>query len=120
MVGRNGIGHFFKRVVLPVFGCATIMPRCPLPMGEKRSMILVLIVLSFSVILNFSSGKRCEVLESHSVTHIIRLSSVDLNNLEQREILFTFAGRTDISLDGIAAFQSPVLDLALCEVDIVW
>ena len=31
----------FKSVVLPAFGCDTIMPRWPLPMGENRSTILV-------------------------------------------------------------------------------
>ena len=29
----------FNSVVLPAFGCATIIPRCPLPIGLIRSMI---------------------------------------------------------------------------------
>src|SRR5690554_263337 len=45
-------------MVFPVFGCDTIIPRCPLPIGQKRSIILVESVLCFSAILNFSSGKR--------------------------------------------------------------
>ena len=29
----------FSKVVLPVFGCDTIMPRCPLPIGDIKSNI---------------------------------------------------------------------------------
>ena len=39
----------FKRVVLPAFGGDTIIPRCPFPIGESRSMIRIAVVLcSFS------------------------------------------------------------------------
>ena len=31
----------FNRVVLPDFGCDTIMPRCPFPIGEMRSTTLI-------------------------------------------------------------------------------
>ena len=31
----------FKRVVFPAFGCATIIPLCPLPIGESKSTILI-------------------------------------------------------------------------------
>ena len=31
----------FKRVVFPAFGCETIIPLCPLPIGESRSTILI-------------------------------------------------------------------------------
>jgi len=30
---------FFSSVVLPAFGCETIMPRCPLPIGATTSII---------------------------------------------------------------------------------
>ena len=44
--------------VLPVFGCATINPRCPLPIGAKKSMIRTDngSLLSPLHSLNFSSG----------------------------------------------------------------
>src|SRR5687767_8637807 len=32
----------FSNTVLPVFGCATINPRCPLPIGVNRSIMRVL------------------------------------------------------------------------------
>ena len=34
----------FNKVVFPVLGCDTIMPRCPFPMGAKRSIKRVLTV----------------------------------------------------------------------------
>lgn len=37
----------FKRVVLPDFGCETIIPRWPLPIGEIKSTILIATVLLF-------------------------------------------------------------------------
>ena len=45
--------------VLPVLGCATIKPRCPLPIGAKRSMMRTDngSLLSPLQSLNFSSGK---------------------------------------------------------------
>ena len=54
----------FINIVLPVLGCATIRARCPFPIGEKRSTILVLklVVLLSPQRSNFSSGKsgvRC-------------------------------------------------------------
>ena len=33
-----------SKVVFPVLGCDTIMPRCPFPMGANRSMSRVLTV----------------------------------------------------------------------------
>ena len=48
----------FIKVVLPVLGCATSNPRCPLPIGEKRSMIRVESVLRREVMSNFSSGNK--------------------------------------------------------------
>ena len=47
----------FNNIVLPVLGCATIIPRCPFPIGENKSIIRVEIVLCFSANLNFSFGK---------------------------------------------------------------
>ena len=47
----------FNSMVLPVFGWATIMARCPLPIGAKRSTILVEIVAFLPAKLNFSCGK---------------------------------------------------------------
>jgi hypothetical protein len=41
-------------MVLPVFGWATIMARCPLPIGVKKSTILVEIVAFLPAKLNFS------------------------------------------------------------------
>jgi hypothetical protein len=52
--------HFaisFSNIVLPVL-VATIIPRCPLPIGENKSMILVEIVLCFSANLNFQRKHR--------------------------------------------------------------
>ena len=37
----------FNRVVLPDFGCDTIMPRCPLPIGEIRSTMRIATVFVF-------------------------------------------------------------------------
>ena len=50
----------FIRIVLPVFGCATINARCPLPIGENRSTILVdkFVVLGSPHRVNFSSGNN--------------------------------------------------------------
>ena len=48
----------FNNIVLPVFGCATIIPRCPFPKGENKSIILVDKELPFSAKLNFSSGNK--------------------------------------------------------------
>ena len=61
-------------------------------MGENRSMMRVLIVLFLGDIELFFGEEGCEVLESHSVAHIIRLSSVDLNDLEQRGNTFHLRG----------------------------
>ena len=47
----------FRSMVLPVLGCETIIPRCPFPIGENKSIILVEIVDCLSAILNFSWGK---------------------------------------------------------------
>ena len=47
----------FSRTVLPVLGWATIKPRCPLPIGAKRSMMRVEMVQPLCpVMLNFSFG----------------------------------------------------------------
>ena len=49
----------FKSIVLPVFGCATIIPLWPFPIGENKSMILVdRDSLLWPVRVNFSDGKR--------------------------------------------------------------
>ena len=45
MIFCNGIGNFFQQHGFTVFGCATINPRCPLPIGVNRSMIRVLIII---------------------------------------------------------------------------
>ena len=47
-----------SNIVLPVFGWDTIIPLCPLPIGAKRSIILVDIVLCLSANLNFSWGNN--------------------------------------------------------------
>ena len=46
----------FNNIVFPVFGCATIIPRCPFPIGENKSIIRVETLACFSAILNFSFG----------------------------------------------------------------
>ncbi|MPN50934.1 hypothetical protein SDC9_198574 [bioreactor metagenome] len=52
-----------SNTVLPVLGCATISPRCPLPIGENKSTIRTERESFFpEVRLNFTSGKsgvRC-------------------------------------------------------------
>lgn len=50
----------FIKMVLPVFGCATMSARCPFPIGEKRSTMRVdrLVVFGSPQSVNFSSGKR--------------------------------------------------------------
>ena len=47
---------FCMRMVFPVLGGETIRPRCPLPMGQKRLMILVEISSVTVSRLSFSSG----------------------------------------------------------------
>src|SRR6187551_4110516 len=49
---------FFNKTVLPVLGCATIIPRCPLPIGENKSRIRVERLLGLVLNFNFSFGKR--------------------------------------------------------------
>ena len=49
-------------MVFPVFGWETIIPLCPFPIGENKSITLVEIVLFLSERLNFSfgnNGVRC-------------------------------------------------------------
>ena len=46
----------FNNIVLPVLGCDTIIPRCPLPIGENKSIILVDIEACRSANLKRSSG----------------------------------------------------------------
>ena len=47
----------FNNTVLPVLGCATINPRCPFPMGAKRSIMRVqMLAFGCPVKLIFSSG----------------------------------------------------------------
>lgn len=48
----------FRSIVLPVLGCETIIPRCPFPIGENKSIIRVEMVLCFSAKLNFSLGNK--------------------------------------------------------------
>ena len=48
----------FKSIVLPVLGCATIIPRCPFPIGAKRSIKRVETVEPLPANSNFTSGKR--------------------------------------------------------------
>ena len=38
LFSEMALAIFFKSVVLPAFGCETIMPRCPLPMGARMSI----------------------------------------------------------------------------------
>ena len=45
---ETGLATFWSRIVLPAFGGETIIPLWPLPIGEKRSIILVE-MSSFSV-----------------------------------------------------------------------
>jgi hypothetical protein len=48
MSGLDAVTDFaisFNRVVLPAFGWETIIPRCPLPIGEIRSTILIATLL---------------------------------------------------------------------------
>ena len=47
------------QMVLPVLGCATIRPRCPLPIGVNRSMILLPKSRPVALVsrLNFCVGK---------------------------------------------------------------
>ncbi len=47
-----------SNIVFPVLGCDTIIPRCPFPIGQNKSITRVEIVLCLSPILNFSCGNR--------------------------------------------------------------
>ena len=47
----------FNRVVLPAFGGDTIMPRCPLPIGEIRSITRIAVLLFPASSLRRSFGK---------------------------------------------------------------
>ena len=47
-----------RSIVLPVFGWDTIIPLCPFPIGENKSITLVESVLDFPAKLNFSSGNK--------------------------------------------------------------
>jgi hypothetical protein len=46
----------FNNTVLPVFGCATSKPLCPLPIGDTRSITLVDRSFGFTSRLNLESG----------------------------------------------------------------
>ena len=49
----------FRSIVLPVFGCATISPRCPFPIGVNMSTIRHdMSLCPLPRRLNFSSGNR--------------------------------------------------------------
>ena len=96
----------FKSRVLPVFGGATIRPRCPLPIGENMSTTRVDILhVVPPVILNFSSGNsgvRC----SNGTRSRIKSSERPFTrntSVRMKYLSFSRGGRTP------ASTTSPVL-----------
>src|SRR5690606_39761568 len=83
-------------MVLPVFGCDTIIPRCPFPIGENKSMILVDMVLCFSAMLNFSCGNkgvRCSK-DTRSLTTSGLCPLILLTLIKGKYFSPSFGGRT--------------------------
>lgn len=95
-------------------------PRCPLPIGAKRSTIRVEVLLwPLPVRVNFRSGRGGHVLELHPVADEFGAEPVYFDGLYQREILFSLFGRSDDALYRIAGFETECLDLRRGYVDVV-
>ena len=63
--------------------------------------------------------KRCKEVERNPVPNIFRSPSVDIFDLDEREILVTFPRRPDFACNCITAFQSVALDLLSGNVDVI-
>ena len=82
---------FWRSIVLPVRGAATMRPRCPLPIGVIRSITRAE-RLSGGVLQPeaFLRIERREVLEEQLLARPIGSLEVDGFDLDQREVAFAF------------------------------
>ena len=68
----------------------------------------------------FLIGKeRGKKVERHPVTYVLRSTSVDSVDLDQRKILVTFPGRANLADDGVSRLKGITLNLILRHIDII-
>ena len=99
----------FITVVLPALGGDTIRPRCPLPIGQTRSMMRAVMFDGIGRILHpqpVVGEQRREVLESWAALGIVGRLAVDRQDLEHRRVLLVAAGRSAHGHD-VVARRSP-------------
>ena len=109
----------FRIVVLPALGCATIIPRWPLPIGtdqihdtpghfiarrlQRQSLIRI---------------DRRQIVKVDAIARDFRIHAIDRFHPQQAKILFRLFRRPNLSGDLIAGLQPKPLDLRLGDIDI--
>ena len=97
--------------------------KSPLPLSYRREQVyhtarqVVVAIAGKGKLL--IREKRGQKVERHPVPDILRSTSVDSMYLDQREILVSLAGRTDLAYNGVACLQSVGLDLILRHIDVI-
>ncbi len=83
---------FCNKIVLPVFGCATISPLCPFPIGARRSIVLVEIFSASVSNLIISSGYKgvrfSKCTNPRDSCGLIPLTVSTFNNAKNRSLSF--------------------------------
>ena len=111
---------FWRRIVLPVRGGATMTPRWPKP--ERGDQVDDPHVGLFGGRFQPDPAlrmQRRQIVEADLLAELVGILEVDRLDAQEGEVTFVFLGRPDLARDDRAGFQAEAADLAGRDVNVV-